>query len=68
MPVTKVTNENVSHEPKKTGCCGGAHAKDEKVQPVQKEIANPRGDRKREHAHHADGGSCCCGAARRASS
>ena len=59
MPDTKVTNEHATHAPKKTGCCGGDHTKDQKA--TQKEQANPSGGRKHEHVHQSRGDSGCCG-------
>ena len=35
------THEHPSREPKKSGCCGESHAKDEKAQPAAQEQANP---------------------------
>ncbi len=64
MSKTKVTNEQASHEPKKHGCCGGAHAEDQKAKTTQKEKAIPSGDRKHEDAHQSGGGSGCCGGAK----
>jgi hypothetical protein len=61
MSKTKVTNEQASHEPKKHGCCGGGHVKDQQAQPAQKENAILPSDDKHQHAHHSDGGSGCCG-------
>ena len=61
MSKTTITTEHASHEPKKTGCCGEDHAKDQKAKPVQKEDADPTGDRKHEHAPQSGGHSGCCG-------
>jgi hypothetical protein len=61
MSKTTITQEHASHEPKKHGCCGGSHAKDQKAQSAAQEQANPQGASKREHSHHSDGSSCCCG-------
>ena len=63
MSKTKVTKEQASHEPKKHGCCGGGHVKDQQAQPAQKEKEHAilPSDDKHQHAHHSDGGSGCCG-------
>ena len=61
MSKTTHTQEHASHEPKKHGCCGGSHAKDEKAQPAPREQANPPAGSKHEHAHDSAGGSGCCG-------
>ena len=55
------THEHPSREPKKHGCCGESHAKDEKAQPASQQKTNPTASPKREHSHHSDGSSCCCG-------
>ncbi len=55
------THEHPAPEPKKHGCCGEGHAKDEKTQPATQEKANPQGAPKREDSHHSGGSSCCCG-------
>ncbi len=60
MAKTTHTHEHTSQEPKKHGCCGESHAKDEKPPPVQNQ-ANTPSDTKREHPHHSEGGACCCG-------
>ena len=55
------THEHPSPEPKKQGCCGEGHAKDEKAQPAAQQQANPQGAPKHEHSNHSGGSSCCCG-------
>lgn len=58
---TTTIDEHVSHEPNKSGCCGGEHGKDKKVPLDQKEKAvSPEYD-KREPVQHAHGDSCGCG-------
>ncbi len=61
MSKTTHTHEHPSPEPKKHGCCGESHAKDEKAQPATHQKASPAGSSEREHSHHSDGDSGCCG-------
>ena len=55
------THERPSPEPKKHGCCGESHGKDEKAQPAAQQQANPQGASKREPSQHSGGSACCCG-------
>jgi hypothetical protein len=68
MAKTTHTHEHTSQEPKKHGCCGESHAKDEKAKSAPQEQARTPKDAKREHAHHADSSSCCCGSGKKATS
>ena len=60
MSDNKKTTMHVSQEPKKDGCCGGTHAKDQKAQ-VAKTGKDPSDDHKHENMPKSDGGSGCCG-------
>lgn len=60
------THEHPAPEPKKHGCCGEGHAKDEKTPPATQDKANPQRSPKREESHHS-GGSACCGGSDKAS-
>ena len=55
------THEHPAPEPKKHGCCGEGHAKDEKTQPAAQEHANPQAAPKHEHSHHSGSSACGCG-------
>ena len=57
MSKTTHTHEHPSPEPKKHGCCGESHAKDEKAQPATHQKASPAGSSEREHSNHSDGDS-----------
>lgn len=52
-------HEHPAPEPKKHGCCGEGHAKDEKTQPAAQEP--PQGAPKRDHSHHSGSSACGCG-------
>ncbi len=65
MSKSAVTTEQASHNPKKTGCCGGDHGKDEKAPPAQKGQAIPIGAHNHEHAGHSAGESDCCGGSKK---
>ena len=62
------THEHPLPEPKKGGCCGESHAKDEKAQRAAQQKANPAASSKREHSDPSDGGSCCCGSGKKGTS
>jgi hypothetical protein len=68
MAKTAHTHEHPSREPKKGGCCGESHAKDEKAQRAAQERIKIPSDTEREHAHHAVRGSCCCGSGKKGTS
>lgn len=55
------THGHPAPEPKKHGCCGEGHAKDEKAQPVAPHKVDPAAAPKEEHAHDSHGGAGCCG-------
>lgn len=55
------THEHPAPEPKKHGCCGGTHTKDEKAQPAAQEKTTPRGDIQPNHSHHSESDAGCCG-------
>ena len=61
MSVSKSNPEHASHESAKHGCCGGNHAKVEKVPPDEKGHAVPSAEAKHEPAQQAHSGSCGCG-------
>ena len=61
MSKTTHTHEHPAPEPKKHGCCGEEHAKDEKVQPAAQAQDSPHEASKHDHSHHSGGGSCGCG-------
>lgn len=58
MSESKSKGEHASHEPNKAGCCGGAHAKDQKAHATQKPQAPKSAEQAHEHGQKTGG---CCG-------
>lgn len=66
MSKTTVASQQVSHDSKAHGCCGGdEHAKDLGTEPVARTQSTLAGDRKHEHTPQSGPGSGCCGGGRR---